>query len=449
MSPSELSYTWESPHNPHHVPGQNEASAYGDAQGGPSGGGIDEYYTSPQFSTDAPVAWRRGTAQPAASTSLRTPPSSTNSPTTSQPPTPRSLQSTSSISTNSPYSTAGLPGRTLAELRSPTASSPRSATAPYPGTPLVPRPQRTTSIPKSSPNPSELSASSLRRKAPPPLSLSKGKSRDSEGGRRRARGDSSASSEMEEEERWTGQGGSSGSNPNLERREASRDIPPPHVSSRNQSLGQDLDLGSVIPPTRMNVFPLVKSAVSPSNRQADVEADGDDEAGEDDTTGKGYSFPSSYGTSPGTSNIGPVSAGPLGLPRQYNGLGLGLPFSMSAAANLSSLPSASLSPAGYNRYFPPSPGGGTARSPSGEGNSSVSGPESPVTDRSKLIGLGELATPRWTSGVLERKWGVPQNENGEKQVIRETDEDEFDIVGSYATESETVSPIPSSVLNSC
>ncbi|SCZ99407.1 BZ3500_MvSof-1268-A1-R1_Chr3-1g05997 [Microbotryum saponariae] len=38
-------------------------------------------------------------------------------------------------------------------------------------------------------------------------------------------------------------------------------------------------------------------------------------------------------------------------------------------------------------------------------SSSISGPESPVTDRRQLIGLGELATPRWTSGASERRWG--------------------------------------------
>lgn len=48
----------------------------------------------------------------------------------------------------------------------------------------------------------------------------------------------------------------------------------------------------------------------------------------------------------------------------------------------------------------------------GEPFSPSSTVESPVTDRSRLIGLGELATPRWTSAGLEREgsrgWGSPE-----------------------------------------
>lgn len=83
--------------------------------------------------------------------------------------------------------------------------------------------------------------------------------------------------------------------------------------------------------------------------------------------------------------------------RNYPGLQLGLPFSMSVADSLSSFSSTlqrepsvdellALDLEAYNR----------SRS-----NSLL---ESPVTDRTKLIGLGELATPRWTSAALERRW---------------------------------------------
>ncbi|SCV71118.1 BQ2448_2706 [Microbotryum intermedium] len=49
--------------------------------------------------------------------------------------------------------------------------------------------------------------------------------------------------------------------------------------------------------------------------------------------------------------------------------------------------------------------------------SSTSGPESPVTDRRQLIGLGELATPRWTSGASERRWGSIDDD----QIMKDRD----------------------------
>lgn len=180
-------------------------------------------------------------------------------------------------------------------------------------------------------------------------------------------------------------------------------------------------LGTFIPSSHLD-FSTIDSTIE------DLEAD--DEAGEDDTTTTNLSFLSS--SSDGTREYTGEVPRPQGssltgydAPRQYTGLGLGLPFSMSAAANLSSL-SPTLSPpsSSIQQRATSDEQGGFPRSPSGgersRSASGTSGPESPVTDRSKLIGLGELATPRWTSGVLERRWGTPYDEK--RKVSREGDE---------------------------
>ena len=106
--------------------------------------------------------------------------------------------------------------------------------------------------------------------------------------------------------------------------------------------------------------------------------------------------------------------------RQQHGLGLGLPFSMSAHAGLSSLaipPTSAAFPAGAQpESNPPSP----AATSTSAYRSPLAGPRdphrssvslSPAVDRGQLIGLGELATPRWTSGVLEKRWGASTSED--------------------------------------
>ncbi|GAA5842826.1 hypothetical protein JCM3766R1_007175 [Sporobolomyces carnicolor] len=107
--------------------------------------------------------------------------------------------------------------------------------------------------------------------------------------------------------------------------------------------------------------------------------------------------------------------------RPYQGVGLGLPFSVSAAANLSSL--ASRAPLSAPHPLPidiPSPSShGQAfrdpyRSPRPDQDGTV---ESPVVDRGQLIGLGELATPRWTSAALERRWGAPSDHGNDTDVF--------------------------------
>ncbi|KAK4051852.1 serine/threonine protein kinase, CMGC, dual-specificity [Microbotryomycetes sp. JL201] len=96
--------------------------------------------------------------------------------------------------------------------------------------------------------------------------------------------------------------------------------------------------------------------------------------------------------------------------RTFANFGLGLPFSASASANLSNLTGSS-SPADH--HFIPARNFQTKKA-SGENSREFVVDErdsfqieSPVLDRTSLVGLGELATPRWTSSVLERKWTSP------------------------------------------
>ena len=102
--------------------------------------------------------------------------------------------------------------------------------------------------------------------------------------------------------------------------------------------------------------------------------------------------------------------------RSYAGLGLGLPFSNSeSTGSISSMPT-SESVGDFSKSYVPS------LPPSSSSSSSASSifariqrkpspgdvlgsPESPVTDRRGLVGLGELSTPRWTAAIHERKWG--------------------------------------------
>ncbi|GAA5822762.1 hypothetical protein JCM3770_003321 [Rhodotorula araucariae] len=146
----------------------------------------------------------------------------------------------------------------------------------------------------------------------------------------------------------------------------------------------------------------------------------------DDTVASGMSFLSSSSSSSSVLDRAKarlykpsalLSSSTGGGPRTHHGLGLGLPFSMSAHAGLSSLavsPTSStlpptLSPSSTTS-IPASPATADVyRSPVAsyrDPNRSSLG-FSPVTDRGQLIGLGELATPRWTSGVLEKRWGAP------------------------------------------
>ncbi|KAL8286436.1 hypothetical protein RQP46_004453 [Phenoliferia psychrophenolica] len=189
------------------------------------------------------------------------------------------------------------------------------------------------------------------------------------------------------------------------------------------------------------------SSQSQTLTDTDADADADaDEPREDDTAHTFSSIASSSSTgalSTSTSSEFGTTNSSFGGARQYTGLGLGLPFSMSAAANLSSVSptgrsSASNTP-GVSAFSDQDRAAGPSTSPYGErSRSSTSGTDSPVTDRSKLIGLGELATPRWTSGVLERRWGAPLNDPTTEGAPRDGEEDEFDFLASYSSEREPV-----------
>lgn len=67
-----------------------------------------------------------------------------------------------------------------------------------------------------------------------------------------------------------------------------------------------------------------------------------------------------------------------------------------------------------------------------------------MTDRSKLIGLGELATPRWTSAALERRWESPDAAQLRElppvhDSIPEQDGEDFDVTESYRADHTEVS----------
>ncbi|GAA5877772.1 hypothetical protein JCM16303_000232 [Sporobolomyces ruberrimus] len=165
--------------------------------------------------------------------------------------------------------------------------------------------------------------------------------------------------------------------------------------------------------------PVIDLAIPSSNLQ--LAQNHEDEDRDDDTIGSGISYLSSSTSSSNyldpddqprpyqPSSVLSSSTNTSGS-RPFQGVGLGLPFSVSAAANLSSL--ASRAPLLSSHPLPidiPSPSHGTMssrdpyRSPRPEDRNG----QSPVVDRGQLIGLGELATPRWTSAALERRWGAP------------------------------------------
>lgn len=170
----------------------------------------------------------------------------------------------------------------------------------------------------------------------------------------------------------------------------------------------------------------------PSKIDSPPEAYADSEeplpSSEDNTATSGFSFlsQSSEGAAiqPSSLHSSTTSSHSNSGSRDYSGLGLGLPFSMSAV-HLASDPSSS---------FLSTPNTRSSITSLEERNL---GPESPVTDRSKLIGLGELATPRWTSSVLDRRWGPSSSENWQQEdsVGRRASaagEEDYGILGGYS-----------------
>ncbi|GJN87355.1 hypothetical protein Rhopal_000304-T1 [Rhodotorula paludigena] len=124
---------------------------------------------------------------------------------------------------------------------------------------------------------------------------------------------------------------------------------------------------------------------------------------------------------------------------------------MSAAANLSSL--AGPSPSSTFLATPDPPHDAHTASPSGTDASHASPATSrdphrnsfgsPVTDREQLIGLGELATPRWTSGPLEKRWGAPiDDETFYPQTIEEEPMPTIRTGGALVESPTVARPVP-------
>lgn len=272
------------------------------------------------------------------------------------------------------------------------------------------------------------STGSIKRKPPPPLDFSANQSLSAPNPFAHGSNTSSSagSSETDEQEimtnafitsnyttaqRYAGQAASLVAAPRSSADEYAQWPSPPGHSAGKVSLG-----GAVANEDRDTLSDLhtfdIASAPSPYAGQpepsAGSEPEADDETRQDDTriTRRSSLLSSSPSDTRQFSLVN--STGSNGAGRPYAGLGLGLPYSSSAAANLSAFAgplSPPTRPMGETTGSLNSPGTGSrSRSAS---NQSIGGPESPVTDRSKLIGLGELATPRWTSGVLERRWGAP------------------------------------------
>lgn len=318
------------------------------------------------------------------------------------------------------------------------------------------RPPRTSSVPSSP----ALNASapvvgspfgSARKKAPPPLELSRPPAWELDSARRLVRGHGAESSQAgaSTQERWREDSSSSVEQPHRRQPSAGTSLASPSslgpaTSSTPRTRSESRDTLSQMTTTSFRASPLLDhpiptSTLSFSPPRSPPNADDEPGPGEDDTAHTHLSSSSSTGalSSSPSSNYG--STGFAGA-RQYTGLGLGLPFSMSAAANLSSV--SATSPGGDSSSTTPGRStasdhyNGAPSSPGGErSRSSTSGADSPYTDRSKLIGLGELATPRWTSGVLERRWGAPFSDAPADGAAQE---DDFDFLASYSSDRDSV-----------
>ncbi|GAA5874038.1 hypothetical protein JCM1840_006126 [Sporobolomyces johnsonii] len=345
------------------------------------------------------------------------------------PSTPPSQHTSPRVSQAVPVSPRTVPPRSPASAspRAPPLDSPKSAYTPPRASSLR---QATVSSRRSSSNmaasnqedaqrsPGIGLSGSTRRKPPAPLDLA------NDAPRVKARGDSPASSD--DEEQASGGAGPLGNSAHLStpgREEEERDTLSGLVDF-HPSTGSSPVISMKIPSSRLSLS---------------------DDADNDDTVASGFSFLSSTsGSSNGyeaeqarpykPSAVLSSSTSGYDAPnsRPYQGLGLGLPFSVSAAANLSSL---GTSPPSTSR-LPPVPSNPTStvdpyRSPQAADRTTTS----PVADRGQLIGLGELATPRWTSAPLERRWGaLPTSE--ERGTAGE---EPYDLLANYGIEHE---PMP-------
>ena len=236
-------------------------------------------------------------------------------------------------------------------------------------------------------------SNSLRRKPPPPLDFSPDNS---------PRSQTQIDRSDDSPKRWTSSQGKSVVPETPNREEEQRDTVSNMVDFR-PSPAQSPVLNMSIP-------------------SSTLELSEDNNARDDDTIGSGISYLSSSTSSSNnleaddqprpyqpSSFLGSSTSSyeQAYLTRPYQGVGLGLPFSVSAAANLSSFAnSGSRSSSQPHPIDIPSPST-TARDPYRSPRPEDRNGGSPVVDRGQLIGLGELATPRWTSAALERRWGQP------------------------------------------
>ncbi|GAA6037977.1 hypothetical protein JCM8097_009519 [Rhodosporidiobolus ruineniae] len=261
---------------------------------------------------------------------------------------------------------------------------------------------------------------SLRRKPPPPLEFAYEPSLSP---RSRPRGDSSASSEDE-----------------VEQLQEEATNPSPSKDEERDTLSGLIHFDPSSSPVLNTAIPSARLHLS-----NDVVAENDDTL----ASLNSYLSSSTSGSSStpfDTSAPRPYAAGSYAASSSAygNGLGLGLPFSMSASAHLSSLGTSPTSTTASSFAFPPPPIPSTSptTSPNPYRSPAARSDASPVADRGQLIGLGELATPRWTSGPLERRWGVPETEERRQSGsgTRARLEDKFDVVGSYGLEHEPMPP---------
>ncbi|KAI5479041.1 dual-specificity tyrosine-(Y)-phosphorylation regulated kinase [Pseudohyphozyma bogoriensis] len=359
------------------------------------------------------------------------------------PPASTRLHATSSSNTNTPRASSPHSRRedssspydfTAAYTHSYKSSSPAPFASAPPAGGAPARPAQTATHPAKSSSPALAPASpSSKKKAPPPLSLRRRSAWEMGEPGVTSQGAVLATGDASETER-----AASGGAPASLGAGYGYDEPPtrwgePTVSQKDEDQSEERDkIGQLFSfPT---TSPLLDFSLSPNPALSPdtEEADADDEFGEGDGEGEGED---STSTSYLSSSAGAYD-GPSSLRNNYTGLGLGLPFSVSAAADLSSLAG---KPGKPTRDFSGSSsgggeGGGVPLSPSGgdKSSTSLSGPESPVTDRSKLVGLGELATPRWTSAALDKtRWGK--------------DEDDFDLGASYASARKVSLPTSTSI----
>ena len=243
------------------------------------------------------------------------------------------------------------------------------------------------------------------------------------------------SQDLESAENFLKQSSVMGSSPQLAQLEGTSAIFSPHVTVPPKGSGARI----LIPKKRAPLAPLDLSPPRPawlrSNEQHPVIRSPHADANTLDATDSDRS--AKLGNTRSDSNTSREST------QTHAGLGLGLPFSTSSTttSTLASISSQSSSDLSLSHYPSPVVPSSVSRSRKRVSVGDFLGsPESPVTDRRGLVGLGELSTPRWTAAVNGRSWGqqplparLPDAPHSDK---RAADEEgwEGDVLGGYANE---------------